>query len=331
MQDIMAKRAMSALSAVLEMKSNDNVLIVTDEKKKDIGNAFFFGAEKLGGKAKIYSLPGKNRPLTKIPKDLLPLIAKGNSIIINAFEGFAEETPFRIKLIKNEISTNARVGHCPGITTEMMTEGPMSADYIQLKKDTSKFMKLFEDAEEVHITAPGGTDITLDIEDRPFDTDVLIEPGTFGNLPAGEIWCAPVENRVNGVIVCDGSIGDVGQVTKPVRIEVKYGHVRALECDDDELLVKIWDLINLDEMSSVVGELGIGLNPKARITGNLLEDEKAFKTAHVAFGNNTEMPNGENNSSTHRDFLFYDPTIKVKYLDGSEKIVMKDGERIILD
>lgn len=328
MQDIMIERAKNALSAVLEMKSNDKVLIVTDEKKKDIGNAFFLGAEKLGGKVKIFTLAEKNRPLCNIPKELLPLISEGNEIIINVFEGYAKETPFRIKLIKKEISTNARVGHCPGITKEMMIEGPMGADYIQLKKVIEKFMKLFENAEEVHITAPGGTDITLEIEDRAFDTDVLILPGTFGNLPAGEIWCAPVENRANGVIVCDGSIGDVGQVKKPLRIEVKYGHVRAMECDDNELLVKIWDLINLDEMSSVVGELGIGLNPKARITGNLLEDEKANKTAHIAFGNNTEMPNGKNNSSTHRDFLFYNPTILVRYVDETEKVVMKDGKRI---
>lgn len=328
MEELMAKRAISALTAVLETKSDDTVLIVTDEKKKDVGNAFFKGATKLGGKAKIFILPEENRPLSEIPEDLLPLIEEKNVIIINAFEGFAEETPFRIKLLKKEISTNAKIGHCPGITTEMMTEGPMSADYVQLKEDTANFMKLFEDAEEVHITTPGGTDIILDIEDRPFETDVLIKPGTFGNLPAGEIWCAPIENRVNGVIVCDGSIGDVGQVSKPVRIEVKLGHFRAMECDDSELLTKLWELVFLDEMSSVVGELGIGLNPKARITGNLLEDEKANKTAHIAFGNNTEMPGGENNSSTHRDFLFYDPTITVKYLDGSEKVVMKDGEKL---
>lgn len=325
----MTERAISALKAVLEMKKSDKVLIVTDENKKEIGESFFNGAEKLDGISKIYILPEKDRPLNEIPSELLQIIEENNDIIINAFEGFAKETPFRIKLIKKEISTNAKIGHCPGITNEMMTKGPMSADYVKLKKDTAEFMKLFENAEEVHITAPGGTDIILDIEDRPFETDVLIKPGTFGNLPAGEIWCAPVENRVNGVIVCDGSIGDVGQVSKPVKIEVKYGHVRVMESDDNELLTKLWELVFLDEMSSIVGELGIGLNPKARITGNLLEDEKANKTAHVAFGNNTEMPGGQNKSSTHRDFLFYNPTITINYLDGREKIVMKNGKKIL--
>ena len=79
-------------------------------------------------------------------------------------------------------------------------------------------------------------------------------------------------------------------------------------------------------MASVVGELGIGLNPRARLTGNLLEDEKAGKTAHIAFGHNTDMPNGVNDSKTHRDFLFYNPTFEVEYLDGSKKTIIKDGE-----
>jgi hypothetical protein len=38
------------------------------------------------------------------------------------------------------------------------------------------------------------------------------------------------------------------------------------------------------------------------------------------------MPNGKNDSKTHRDFLFYKPTLEVEYLDGSKKTIIKDGE-----
>jgi leucyl aminopeptidase (aminopeptidase T) len=106
-----------------------------------------------------------------------------------------------------------------------------------------------------------------------------------------------------------------------LKIEVKDGKIVALESDDSELVEKIKELTTVDEQASVVGELGIGLNPRARLTGNLLEDEKAGKTAHIAFGNNTEMPGGQNTSKTHRDFLFYN-----EYQDGSKQIIIKDGE-----
>ena len=111
-----------------------------------------------------------------------------------------------------------------------------------------------------------------------------------------------------------------------MKLEVKDGKLVALESDDTELVEKIKELTSVDEMASVVGELGIGLNPKARLTGNLLEDEKAGKTA---FGNNTEMPNGKNDSKTHRDFLFYKPTFEVEYLDNTKRYLIKNGE--ILD
>ena len=321
----MIRGAKNALSVILSLKHGDNVLIVTDEEKSGIGDAFRKAAEQLGAAVTVYRIPSEIRPLSEIPGDLEPLV-QGKDIIINAFSGIAEETPFRIKLIKQEIATNARVGHAPGITERMMTEGPMTADYAKIAEEAEHLMELFDNAKEVHITAPGGTDINLNIEERAFETDVLIKAGTFGNLPAGEIWCAPVEDGANGVIVCDGSIGDVGQVPSPLRIEVKDGRIASMECEDREFRDRVWELTHIDEYSDVIGELGIGLNPEAKLTGNLLEDEKAGETAHIAFGNNTEMPGGENPSSTHRDFLFYHPTMVVTYRDGSVKEVMRDGK-----
>ena len=321
----MIKGAKNALAVVLSLRHEDKVLVVTDVEKQEIGDTFRKAAEEFGAAVSMYAIRETERPLREIPEDLRSMIP-GNDIIINAFSGFPEETPFRIKLIKLEITTNARVGHAPGITIGMMKDGPMTADYAGIAKEADYLMDLFKDAREVHITAPGGTDITLDIEDREFETDVLIKAGTFGNLPAGETWCAPVEDGANGVIVCDGSIGDVGQVPSPLKIIVKDGGIVSMVCEDPGFRERVWELTHIDEMADVVGELGIGLNPAAKLTGNLLEDEKAGGTAHIAFGNNTEMPGGQNASSTHRDFLFYSPSMRVTYMDGGQKEIMRDGK-----
>jgi len=77
----------------------------------------------------------------------------------------------------------------------------------------------------------------------------------------------------------------------------------------------------------VIGELGIGVNPGAIITGNMLEDEKTLGTAHLAFGNNADFPGGgRNKSKIHRDYLFYRPTIEVTYTDNSKKLIARRGE-----
>ncbi len=329
-EKVMVEGAKNALKVVLSMDFGEPLLIVTDKNKRKIAEAFEAGGLALNAKVRTYVLPENLRPLSEIPSEFFSELkhCHNGGVIINAFEGHSDETPFRIKLIKKEIATNSRVGHAPGITLSMMTDGPMNVNWSKVAQNVDHLIDKFKDAKTVHLTAPGGTDIMLGIKDRAFDTDVRIGPGKFGNLPAGEIWCAPIEDKANGVIVCDGSIGDVGQVKSKLKIEVKAGKIVALESDDSELVEKIKKLISVDDQASVIGELGIGLNPKARLTGNLLEDEKAGKTAHIAFGNNTEMPNGNNTSKTHRDFLFYSPTFKVEYTDNSKKTIIKDGELV---
>ena len=325
---VMLEAAQNALKVVLAMKEGESLLIVTDKQKSDIASAFARAGSELGAEVRTYTLPEALRPLTEVPTELGPELehCQDGGVIINVFEAHSTETPFRIRLLKQELGTNSRIGHAPGITVSMMTQGPMTVDYAKVARHADHLMGKFENANTVHITAPGGTDITLGITDRAFDTDVRIKPGAFGNLPAGEIWCAPIEDKADGVIVCDGSIGDVGQVSSSLKIEVKDGKIIALESTDNELVEKIKELTCLDDMASVVGDLGIGLNPRARLTGHLLADEKAGKTAHIAFGNNTQMPNGKNDSKTHRDFLFYNPTFEVEYLDGRKKTIIKDGE-----
>ncbi|UCE72934.1 MAG: aminopeptidase [Methanomassiliicoccales archaeon] len=326
--DMMASRAENALRFVLSLKDTDSVLIITDESKKAIGKAFEYGAKKLGAKASSYLLPENKRPLDEIPTDLHPLF-EGHQVFVNAFSGFAKETPFRIKLIKRQQSFGARIGHAPGITEDMMLKGPMTANYEEIAENAKRLMAAFSKAISAHITTSEGTDITLNIAERKFETDAWIMPGNMGNLPAGEIWCAPVEDDAEGMILVNGSIGDLGGVKRPLKIIVKDGKIASLESEDETLVSKVKELTSLDDMASVIGELGIGLNPKARLTGNLLEDEKAGGTAHIAFGYNENMPGGCNNSKTHRDFLFYDPTFEVEYEDGSKRIVIQDGKVVV--
>lgn len=324
MDDKMLISASRALKEILKVEEGTKVLVVTDTHTKVVGDAFFEGVKKLGGYPEIYFIEEAIRPIKEIPEALLKMIPD-KEVGVTVFKGFPQETPFRISLIKTLMKTLKRLGHGPGITASMLTEGPMNIDYKELIKNAESLIKAFEGAVSVCITAPAGTDITLDIKERRFKTDVVINEGSWGNLPAGEIWCAPVEDAANGIIVCDGSIGDLGNVPSPLKICVKSGVVEKVECADNEFERKVKEYLDIDREASVIGELGIGLNPGARLVGNLLEDEKAFKTAHIAFGNNEDMPGGRNRSKTHRDFLFREPTFLVKYQDGSEKILIKNG------
>lgn len=321
--------AQKAMIHVMKLTKDDVVLIITDEDTKSVGEAFYNAVIKNNCSAQLYLLPEKKRPLINIPSEMDEL-AEDATIVINAFRGLSKETPFRVKWVKKILATKSiRLGHGAGITKTMMIDGPLNIDYDAMGNIADKLKNKLENAKIAHVTAPGGTDIVLHIEDRGFSTDVRIskEP-YFVNLPCGEIWCGPIETQADGIIVCDGSIGDLGRVKKPLKITVKKGKLTKLESEDKKLVKEVEKLVSFDEEASIIGELGIGLNPKAKLSGILLEDEKALKTAHIAFGNNTDMQGGQNTSKTHRDFLFYDPTIKITYKDGNTKILMKNGNFI---
>jgi len=325
--------AMNALSAILAVGKGIKVLVITDDAKLRIGKAFMDGAEELGADTQLYSLP-PSRPLKEVPLELAELVEQQREnakdvVFVNAFSGMGEETPMRISLIQKEMDTGARVGHAPGIDEGMMTEGPMNVDYKAVAVAAKKLMKRFKNATSVRITSPSGTDITLRIGGREFETDVKVHNGSMGNLPAGEIWCAPIEDGADGIIVSDGSIGDLGAVKKPLKLTVCGGKLTKLSGGTPTLMKRLKPLLDVDERARIIGELGIGLNPGARITGNLLEDEKAGGTAHIAFGNNTDMPGGKNSSKTHRDFLFLRPTMEVTFRSGKKAVVMKGGKVVV--
>ncbi len=325
--DDMLPGAQSALSHVLNMKTGDKVLVVADQYKKTIGEAFSMSATKLGGMVDLYLLEENKRPYRSVPGELADVLA-GHDIVINTFSSNAEETPFRVELTHLEIAKGSRVGHAPGITEDMMVGGPMNVNFHEIREKAHKLMNFLEGVSKVHITTEAGTDLRLNIKGRDFETDTEILPGKMGNLPAGEIWCAPIETEGEGIVIVDGTIGDIGKVPSPLTIEMEGGKVVSLASEDKGFVKEVRRLIDIDPMASVIGELGIGLNPKARLVGNMLEDEKAGRTAHIAFGANTDMPSGQNDSRTHRDFLFYEPNIIIEKND--EEITLLEKGRVVV-
>ena len=84
--------------------------------------------------------------------------------------------------------------------------------------------------------------------------------------------------------------------------------------------------MNTDEWSDVVGEFAFGINPKAKLVQEFLEDEKILGTTHIAFGHNTDFPGGRNASKNHMDLLISRPTVKITKADGSSTTILEKGE-----
>ncbi len=326
--------AANAIETVLEARPGESLLIVCDDVRRDVGAVFAAGALELGLWTRMLVLEtNEDVYRTEIPPVLFEIINSHTppDIFINLLRGPAQETPFRVKIIKLETRKGrSRLGHCPGITMDMLTEGALAMtrdEHIEMQRHARALLAILQDAERVHVTAPNGSDFTLSVKGRTWFSDTYVDWKTMKwmNLPTGEVLVGPVETSMNGILVCDIAAGGIGPVKHPIRLEVRDGRVQSVTSDDAESLEIVRQVQATDEMARYVGEFAIGLNPKARVVHEFLESEKV-QTVHVAFGNNTDYPGVvANNSATHQDFLINSPTVMVTYTDGRERVIMRNG------
>jgi leucyl aminopeptidase (aminopeptidase T) len=327
-QEQMLMAAYKAMIEVFEVSAKDNILILTDVHSKTIVNAFRDACSKIGCREELYQIDESKRPLKEPPEELIKMLA-GKSVVFNILKAFPEEISFRIQWeLKVEEGKNRRLGHMPGITEDMMLRS-VDVDYTKMKLAANSLVYVFQNADKIYITTDEGTDLILGVKNRPFTGDVGVQQSLECNLPCGEIYCAPLETEADGVVVFNASIGDIGLLKEPLNVHLVKGRITKVESSDKELVKRISDLQGVDEDAKVIGELGIGINPRAVITGNMLEDEKSLGTAHIAFGNNEDFPGGgKNKSKIHRDYLFYRPTIEVLYINGTNRLLMKNGDLV---
>jgi|WetSurMetagenome_2_1015567.scaffolds.fasta_scaffold02271_8 aminopeptidase len=328
-----SEAARNALECVFEAKAGESIVITCDDTKADIGRAFKEGAKTLGLNVTLLLLktdPKETR--TEIPAEVMPyLTAKRPDIYINLLGGNREETPFRIKLIHAQMEPpKRRLGHCPGVSLDMLTNGALALtveEHRQMQQFAKALIKKLKTAVKIQITTPKGTDLAFSVKGRVFFTDTRVDWKTLKwmNLPTGEVIVAPVEDSLEGTLVCDVAIGGIGLVKAPVTLKVKGGKVDAATCKDKEVLRRVQDSLHTDAMAKVVGEFAFGINPKARVIEEFLETEKIRGTVHIAFGDNTDFPGGKNDSANHMDFLMDKPTVKAVARNGVITLMLEDG------
>ena len=280
----------------LGIKKSDRVLIITDKNKLKITKKFYKSLNKISNN--VYLLvKGIGKYHGEEPSKKVSNKMKNYDVIIAATTHSLTHTNAR----RNACKKGARIVTMPGFTEKMLPT--LKADPIKMLKTGKKLEKLLRKTKTVRIATQYGTDISFSVKGRFIDIDAGIfnKPGDFGNMPSGEVSTSPKEGTANGMIV----INSMEDFVKPnTTVYVEKG--RAIDITDNKSkLAKIFKKV---KNSTNIAEFGIGLNPKAKIIGNILQDEKALRTCHIAFGNNKSY-RGKVYSKVHLDAILFQPTI----------------------
>jgi leucyl aminopeptidase (aminopeptidase T) len=296
------------------VKSKEKVLIVVDTSTPaSISGSLFEAAKTLGAEVIIITMLPRTRHGEEIP---LPIAeAMKNSDVVIAPTTFSlTHTQARI----NACKAGARVASMPGITEKMMTSGGMTADYNKINETAISLNKKLENIKKIRVITDSGTDITFDLEGCKWhmDTGICHESGCSSNLPAGELYIAPKD--AGGVFVVDGSMSGFGILDSPLEFSVQNRFVTDIRGRNARELNSILDKVG--DKARNIAEFGIGLNPEAKLIGNVLEDEKVRGTVHIALGDNSTF-GGDVIAGIHLDGIIREPEL---FLEGERFILSFD-------
>jgi len=317
--DGMLKAAHNALAQCMKVKEAESVLIVSNHEKQTVADALFQAAKNLNTEPYLLFYPA-GKVNGEEPPALVGEMMKKADVVIAPTVVSVSHTDARRNACANG---HTRIATLPGITDEIFERG-LGSDYEEIAKLCRDIYDPLQNGKKARVTTAGGMDVELDIPNGAVICDGDISaPGSFSNLPDGEVLVAPTS--ANGVIVADRC---ANLITEPTRITVKDGYI--VDIEDNESGRRFREMIEKTKIkdgnnnAEFIAEFAIGTNKKAKVTGVVLEDEKVYGTCHIAFGDNTSYPGGKNPSNWHMDVIIFKPTV---HIDG--QLIQQDGEIVV--
>ena len=290
---LLKKSSQTVIRTCLDIRRADNVLIVCDPTTGEIGQALHEAAIERTDRVLLIVMPKGRHHGDEPPTPVANLMRQQSAIIAPTRYSLTHT-----KAIRQALRDGSRVATMPGMNVEMFTKGGISADFTEIKRKISELSPVLRRRRIVNVKSKNGTDVTFEVNWREWkmdDNGICNRPKMLTNLPAGKIFVLPRENSMNGTIVIDGS-WESNLIDEPVTfiieeglvIDVKGGAIAASIRQEFGEAARRQNVKHRENVWTVA-EFGFGMNPMARLLGNVLEDEKRLGTCYFAVGDNTSL------------------------------------------
>jgi leucyl aminopeptidase (aminopeptidase T) len=269
------------VEACMGLREGEKALVITDPPKQALAEALFQACMSRSKESVLVKIPARRGPQEEPPLPVASMMTDADAIFLVTSQSMTHTQARR-----NACRAGARVLSMPGITEAMVAEGALAVDHGGLEEAMRRVHKRLRGATSLRVLTEHGSDLTFDVKGRDWitnDTGICRRRGECASLPAGEIFIAPREGSAEGKLVVDQVFGE--PVPAPATITLQEGYaVRVLGAQGAVLEMNRGGLEGRN-----FARFGFGLNPRARLTGNPLEDTKVLGAVHVAFGDNTAL------------------------------------------
>ena len=298
----------------LAVKEGEDVVVVVDPATRAIGEALRQESAAAGADAVLMIMDERATDGTEPPRPVAAAL-EASDVFIAPTSRSLSHTSAR----KRATDQGARGATMPGVTEDMLAR-VMAVDFDTMAARSKAVAALLESGTRARVTCPRGTALELALDGRPgiSDDGQLGERGAFGNLPCGEGFIAPAYGE--GKVVAS-SVAPLGISAEPARLTVADGRIVAADGGLGPAFIEL--LLAHGELGTNLAELGVGTNDRARLTGNVLEDEKILGTVHVAFGASAAF-GGNVSVPIHLDVVVVDASLEV---DG--RAVLDNGRYVL--
>lgn len=292
LSEAMLTAARSVVRTCMQIRPSEHVLVVTDPETSEVGRALYEATAEVTDRILLMMMPPSHKKGMEPPSPVADLMRQ-QDVVLLATKTSLTHTRAR----RNATRGNARIASMPGITTEILSKGGMTADYGAMKKEISGLNPLLRKRTSVVVRSPGGTDLSFRTGARWVleDSGICNRPGQITNLPAGKVFVLPKEGTANGKVVIDGS-WEGHRLEEPLTLLIEDGVVIGTSGgEESEEITRVMDEArsrvrsSLIERVGTIAEFGFGMNPRSHISGNQLEDQVVRGSAYIAIGDNSAL------------------------------------------
>jgi len=319
MEDIHLKSVTHILYECGNLRPDDKVLVLFNESTKDVCLIFKNVLENVKSNFLMEVLPESLSHAEEPSYEIAKLMMQSTLIICLTKYSLAHT-----RARKRATDGESRFLSLPYYDPELLLDPAVTVDYKKQAPLVRKIAQNFSEGKAARVTSHLGTNLSLDITNRlgNYCPGFVETKGDLGSPPDIEANVSPLESATNGLIVVDGSItcDEFGLLTTPINLMIENGRVNNISSKNLEYVKKLEEILGpVGSPRRVVAELGVGVNPLARLTGRMLTDEGAYGHIHFGLGSNSTV-GGQNEVSFHLDFVITSPSL---WIDGD--ILVKEG------
>lgn len=312
------KRRIKLIQDVFKPRNNETVLILIDvphsdihdnqswQERREMADEWFKTFKKLSEEIGFlvekseYLATGVNNK--QIPNKIKNIVRNYNLVIaMTEYSATASLIP-----ICKEKNTITRCASMPGVERRM-EDTSLKSDYLKVRKYALAIKKILNNVTAAEVEFSNGDNLFLDLRNRlPLaDLGECSQTGQSINLPSGETCIVPYEAAADeiekfGKSKTKGFL-PVKYNDETIRYSIKNNYINEVigKGIKKEEMQKFF---NERKCRSNIAELGIGCNPNAVVTGNILEDEKV-PGLHIAYGMSTHI-GGKIPCDMHQDICY---------------------------